>query len=237
MLGKNSQSNHIHFIKVVLVIIFLIIMWKIILTSLNLVAETINNNLQYTIKIRNSIEELDSIVERAEVNIGAFTDTILQTYDTTKLYDVAYNRDYLKKIDILVKAALINSSGISGTWFQLNVDVPFANKFYIWYGLDKGKIVKYTQFNTRTLSPKDDIYYFEAVKNKTTTWSNIYTDKDTKESMMSISQPIIKNGKLIGVIGIDITIEKLQHALRKMQLAFPSSEIFLLDKNKKVIVS
>lgn len=209
-----------------------------VMNSLETVSQTNKNNFTYTVKIRDTIEEIDKIVERAEVNQNVITTVISNSYDISKLHDEKYNLNYVKKIDLLTKSVLMNSPGIDGAWFQGNIDLPFAHKVYSWYEYKNEKIVNLSnQYNSRTLNPEDDPYYFQAVKAKKTIWSDIYTDADTKVVMMTIAQPIYENGVLIGVAGVDISIKNLQQALRKMQSVFDSSEIFLLNQDNNIILS
>ncbi len=47
-----------------------------------------------------------------------------------------------------------------------------------------------------------------------------YTDADTKDAMMTISAPIYKEGIIVGVVGIDISINNLQQVLKKYAINF-----------------
>lgn len=235
--NKNNDVKYIQFAIPILIILLIMAMFEFVIKSVNVVSNTNGENFAYAIKIRDTIEEIDKIVERSEVNILTLTDTISETYDISKLNDFAYNKEYINKIDANVKSALINSPGINGVWFQLNIDIPFSNMIYDWQGFQNGKLVRFTKYDDRRLNPEDDKYYFETVKNKALTWSDVYTDMDNGVKMISICVPIYKYNKLIGVAGIDISIENLQQALKNMQSVFANSEIFLLDSNNRLVIS
>lgn len=212
-----------------------------IVNCVKLVNESNAKNFAYTVKVRDTIEEIDKIVERAQINIETASQIIYQTYDTSKSDNRAYNLTYIKQVDALNKALLINTPGVNGSWYAGNVNLPFWNDIYTWYTLEDGKIINYKALlskrdDIRTLTPEEDPYYFEALKTKKTVWSDIYTDADSKVKMITISQSIVKNGKLIGVVGIDLSISNLQQALKNMQKVVKDSEIFLLDKNYQVIL-
>jgi len=131
-----------------------------------MVSETNKNNFEYTIKVRNTIEEIDKIVERAEVNINVLADTILLSYDISKRNNKLYNMGYINEINVLIKSALMNSPGVDGSWFQINADLPYASRLYSWYEYQDGKIadvkaqLKNKTSDLRELNPKDDPYYF-----------------------------------------------------------------------------
>lgn len=224
-------------------VLLLVELLLFVLNSIQIVSETNKNNFEYTIKIRSTIEEIDKIVERAEVNLNLMTQVIKGNYDISKINDEKTNIEYLKRIDVLVKSVLLNSPGVDAAWYQPNIEYPYANRNYVWYAIKNGKIINLRTMlekedsKLRILTPKTDPYYFEAIKEKKRIWSDIYTDPDTKNSMITISEPVFKNDILIGVTGIDISFKNLQQALKNMQNVFPGSEIFLLDKNKNIIVS
>lgn len=243
MLSKDFKNIKITNIGLLLLIFALFsACFVFIFDSINLVSETNQNNFSYTIKIRDALEEIDKIVERAETNISVLSDTIKIAYDEKRLQDKNYNFIFLDRFNVLTKAALMNSPGVDGVWFQVNNKLPFAPVAYDWHGIKNGKItdikalmMKEKSFS-RELTPETDPYYFETVKNKKLTWSNIYKDSDINMDMVTIAQPVYKNGVLIGVVGIDITIGSLQNTLKNMQYIFPDSELFLLDANKKILL-
>lgn len=239
---KLRQTKYLNYAIPILILLLLVQFLLFVINSVKIVSDTNKNNFVYTIKVRDSIEEIDKIVERAEVNLSLVNDVIALTYNISNQNDVTYNYDYLNKVDSLVKSALINTPGVTGTWFQININMPSAKHLYIWYELKNGKFVKIKQLDSTTseeriLTPEDDSYYFEAVEHKQTTWSDIYTDADTDEKMITISQPVYKNGKLIGVSGVDISLENLMTALTNMQKHFVGAEIFLLDHKGNILLS
>lgn len=227
----------------ILGVLLLVELLLFVLNSIQIVSETNKNNFEYTIRIRSTIEEIDKIVERAEVNLNLMTQVIRGNYDVSKINDEKTNLEYLKRIDVLVKSVLVNSTGVDGAWYQPSIEYPYAIRNYIWYALRNGEIVNLKAIlenenpNIRILTPTTDPYYFEAIKEKKTVWSDVYKDPDTKIQMITISQAVYKHDILIGVAGIDISFKNLQQALKNMQGVFPGSEIFLLDKNKNILIS
>lgn len=212
-----------------------------IVNCVRIVNESNANNFAYTVKVRATTEEIDKIVERAQVNITTAGKIIYETYDVNQFYNKQYNLRYIKQIDALNKALLQNTPGVNGSWYSGNIDLPFWNDIYTWYTIDNGKITNYKAHlnkngDVRKLTPEEDQYYFEAIKHKNTVWSDIYTDADSKVRMITISQAVFKSGKLIGVVGIDISINDMQQALKNMQKVVPDSEIFLLDKDSNILL-
>lgn len=232
--------------NILLLAISLIVISSSLFLIINSIASTssINENVfSYAIKVRNSVEELDRILESAEINTNVLADAISNSYDSSKQLNEAYNMQYIKSIDGLIRAALGNSPGIDGSWFQINSDLPFAIHAYNWYGYRDDQFINLRdQFmsdpsSDRKITPENDPYYFNAVDKKKATWSDIYIDPDTKKSMITISNPIYKNNVLVGVVGIDISTDNLMDALNNMRLLLGDSELYLLNINNKVILT
>lgn len=211
--------------------------------NIDMVSKSNQDIFAYSVKVRNTVESLDKVFERAEVNVNVMADSISNSYNINKQQDKAYNLQYVEGINGLIKSVLSNSPGVDGSWFQLNADLPFSGYAYNWYEFKDNQFVDIKgQFEgtpsiDRKITPEDDPYYFEAVMNQKPCWSDIYTDADTKQSMTTISAPIYKEGVLVGVVGIDISVDNLQQILKDMQSVLGESELYLLDKKGKVILS
>lgn len=238
---KVSLKNIIGIVVVIIPIVgFLFFMFDGVIKS-----HIINKNIfAYSVKVRDSVEEIDKIVERAEVNVNAMADSIASSYDIGKQKDKNYNLAYIKQTDRLVQSILQNSPGIDGSWFQLNSNLPFSSSAYNWYESKDDQLINLrNEFESdpstaeRKITPEDDPYYFGALGNLDATWSDLYTDTDTKNQMITLSQPIYKNGNLVGVVGIDISTHNLSQALQKIQFILSDSEIYLLNNKNKVIVT
>lgn len=203
--------------------------------SFAVVTETNANNLAYAVKTRDSLEDIDKVLEVAESNIDILSQAILISYDTSKISNYEYNANYIKTINPVAKAILLKTPIEDGIWFQLNTGIPFSNKINLWYRYKNGKIID--ERTDRPLNPTDDPYYFAAVKSKKMVWSDVYTDADIKIPMLSTVQPIYKNGVLIGVVGVDTSIKNIKKSLNYIKNQFEGSDVFLIDQKKNVIVS
>lgn len=239
---KIKNINPKYLLNIVLTIIMLVILLFVVISSIGNISNANQDTFSYTIKIRAGVEELDKIFERAELNVNLMTDTISSSYNLRKQQDKAYNLQYVKGIDGLIMSALANSPSASGAWFQLNADLPFAVHAYNWYEFKEDQFINVKdQFEDqsayRKINPEDDPYYFVALDNKKPVWNEIYTDADTKDKMMTISSPVYKMDSLVGVVGIDISVENLQKCLQSIQLSLGNSDLYLLDKKNHLIIS
>lgn len=240
---KIKNTGYSYFSLVILVLVILIWFLLFIFDTVKTVSETNQNVFAYTVKVRDTVENLDKVFERAEVNVNVMSDSISNSYDASKQQNIAYNTSFIKGIDGLVKSVLSNSPNVDGSWFQINADLPFSARAFNWYEFKDNQFVDIKgQFEgtpsiDRKITPEDDPYYFAAIAAQKPTWSDIYTDADTKEAMLTLSSPIYKEGSLVGVVGLDISVDNLQQILKSMQIVLGDSELYLLDTKNNVILS
>lgn len=227
----------------ILTLILLVSLLFTIINSIRMDGKTDQDLFAYTVKVRDAVEEIDKIFERAEVNVNVMVDSISNSYDASKQQDKTYNLHFIENIDGLIKSVLSNSPSVDGSWFQINADLPYAASAFNWYEFSDSQFINIKdQFEdsaaiNRKITPEDDPYYFDAINTQKPVWSAIYTDADTQKKMMTISAPIYKDGSLVGVVGIDISTRNLQQALAYMQSMINNSELYLLDKKNNVILS
>lgn len=235
----NSKTKYA---LITLIVILICVLFVLVINTSRILSASNQNIFGYSVKVKDAIEKIDKIFERSEVNVNVLVDSIFNSYDIRKQQDKTYNLQYVKSIDNLVKSALSNSPGVDGCWFQLNAGLPFAVQAYNWYEFNNNQFVNVkdsfigTPSMYRKITPESDPYYFDAIMNQSPVWSGLYTDADTGEKMLTISAPVYSEGKLVGVVGIDISENALLETLNNMQSVLGNSEIYLQDQNNKVII-
>lgn len=232
-------------INIIISIVFLLVfigLFRFIFKTINIVSDTSRANFEYSIKTREMVNKIDRVFESANLTLNVLAQSIDLSYNVNKLNDAEYNLNYLNYIDYQLKASLINNPSVDGAWFQINTNLPFSFNTYSWYQNKNGKCInvkkKLEAFHPekRYLTSSDDPYYFEAIKHNKIYWSDIYVDPDLKTKMITVDKPIFKNNKLVGVVGIDLSIDKIDSILVEMRGVFKDSDIFLLDKNNNTLI-
>ncbi len=198
----------------------------------------------YSVMVRNTVEEMDKVFERAEVNLNVLSDSIANSYNSSRRHDKTYNMHFVSDLDSFIKSVLMNSPGVDGSWFQLNADLPYSAQAYSWYELrDSQFIDKKAEYDAdfhneeRKITPQDDPYYFEAINSSGALWTEVYADADTKQKMVSVVSPVYKDGVLVGVVGLDVSLAKLEQILGFIRLELPKSEVYLVDNHKCILAS
>lgn len=237
---QNPKNINI-FISIVFILIFFSL-FRFILKTINIVSDTSQTNFSYSIRTREMVEKIDKVFETADLTLNVLAESISLSYDTDKLYDESYNSKFLNKIDAQLKATLLNNPDVDGAWFQVNASLPFSFYTYSWYQNRNGKCINIKKKlessypEKRALTPADDPYYYQALKSNKIYWSDIYVDPDLKTKMITADKPIYKNNKLVGVVGIDLSVDKINSILVAMRSMFKDSDVFLLDQNNNTIL-
>lgn len=88
--------------------------------------------------------------------------------------------------------------------------------------------------NQPILREESTAWYFAPIDAKKPVWSSPYVDKDLKISMITYSRPVYKNGFLLGLVGMDITLSDLNKILENIKI-YKGTQAFLVDNNFKII--
>ncbi|WP_446899144.1 methyl-accepting chemotaxis protein [Clostridium sp. LBM24168] len=79
------------------------------------------------------------------------------------------------------------------------------------------------------------IWYKDALNKKDLTYSEPYVDALTKKMVISISRPLIKNNKIIGVVSSDVKIDTIVNIINKAK-PINNSYAFLLDSQNNFMI-
>lgn len=85
--------------------------------------------------------------------------------------------------------------------------------------------------------PRARPWYKAAVAAAKPTWSEIYTDINTEELMLTPSAPVSdRNGNLFGIVGIDVTLQEISNFLQSLKIG-KSGEIFIIEPSGLLVAS
>lgn len=83
-------------------------------------------------------------------------------------------------------------------------------------------------------NPKERDWYKDAIGKEEIVYSSPYLDANTNKIIISISKSIKNNGKHIGVVGIDISLDKLNEIITKESV--DGSYAYLLDRVGNIVI-
>lgn len=106
---------------------------------------------------------------------------------------------------------------------------------YTYMGTTDGKMIDPAEDVDSDYDPRTRDWYKDAIKKGEMVVSNVYPDIVTKESCITISMPVKnKNGQILGVLGVDLTLNKLGEFAKKHK--FGNTGYFYVVSNGKIIV-
>lgn len=106
---------------------------------------------------------------------------------------------------------------------------------YTYMGTIDGKMIDPAEDVDPNYDPRTRDWYKDAIEKGEMIVSDVYPDIVTKESCITISMPVKdKNGKILGVLGVDLTLNKLGEFTKKHKLG--NTGYFYVVCNGKIIV-
>jgi len=142
--------------------------------------------------------------------------------DTAK--DIVDNFDYEEIIKMNINNNLLNIN-------EMNEDI---SEIYI--GLNDGGFVTGSDWTPPDdYDPRQRSWYKEALSKDKTIISNIYTDRETGEKLVTISSPLYIDKKIAGVIAADVFLNNINGYLDN-ELLSNNSYAYIINESGKILV-
>lgn len=175
-------------------------------------------------------------IEDAVNNLSYF---ITGSFDLKQVKNKNYLIRYNKVLNTVTKEFAQNTEGNISTYFYFDPELT-GNVYGTWV-VDKNQNKKFINYHMGYLSeftPSNTNFswYYEPINAHKAIWSDIYYDPDIKTSMISYVKPLYKDGKLLGVLGMDISMEGLHNTIKKLK-SFNSEELILVNSKNKLLAS
>lgn len=255
MFKKINQKRIELLIYLIAIFILILILFGFtnIYRSNKIIREQANKNLIYRLekikyeaniyfsKAEDAVEDCKKVVEISidRKKLDKIAPSVYK-YDKNK---IPYLQDYM---DSMLSPALLFFASKAES--VMSIYLTFDPKYLkhksvigLWY-MDKdlnNKFVKSDNGLTSTMYPenREDLeWYYQPKKLKASVWSPPYNDDDIKIDMITYSAPVYVDNKFIGVIGIDISMDKIKNFIYKFKL-YKTGKAYIIDKNNKVIYS
>ncbi|MBF0376668.1 MAG: methyl-accepting chemotaxis protein [Desulfamplus sp.] len=139
-------------------------------------------------------------------------------------------------LDNMVKQVLEKNSNFHGIWVMIDPDTLYKElSYYSWYYRDGDTIVADTSFTQDQYSSyMENDYYLLPKNSKKAVLIEPYEDEDLKILMTSACVPVIDNGRCIGVIGIDITLEDINNMVMELH-PFGTGDVSVISNSGKYV--
>ena len=205
--------------------------------SSNALKQEAEDKLRYMSQsIGNSFNTTIKDIEKSAHGIAM---TTLSSLDVQQMkQNPLYLHTYEKNLDAIVKRFAENTDGISDAYVFL--DPAFSGGLhYSWY-MKQGEsstFVKQTGASLSNFNPNNSqmAWYYEAIKKKKGVWSAPYIDSVANTRVISYSEPLYINDKVVGVVGMDVRFEAIEKAIKQVKV-YDTGYAVLLDENYHYLV-
>lgn len=221
-----------------IVLVLLVLLIAFIFKNSTQVLNSIKSNLSYDFDSKLSIQSLNEHLDEIERATHIFTNTALESYSDKYDYNNKMLANYLDSLNVLARQLVLNTKWVQGCWIRIDPKLSnYDYSYFRWAYLDKNKkLVQYPP-DYRVLTEDNDPYYFKALKAGKASWSDVYVDADINVLMKTYSMPLYKNGKLIGVAGMDITLDGINSILSSIHSEYQGSELYIVNSKLELISS
>jgi len=157
-------------------------------------------------------------------------------------YRINYLKNYTELLVPVVKKFIVNTDKAMGCYFNFDPNIVKSNTVYEAWVYDKTETgEKFDIVMTEPISnyypidkPELEWFYKPKMLGKPV-WTDIYSDQTLFVLMISYIKPIYVKDKFIGIVGMDMSIEKLEKMIMDLKV-YDTGYAFLLDKNFNIVV-
>ncbi|MEG4963778.1 PAS domain S-box protein [Microcoleus sp. K4-B3] len=122
---------------------------------------------------------------------------------------------------------------------KLQVQISNQSTGYNFYSYAPSEFGEPTQLLKTTLNydPRVRPWYIAPVRAGKATWSKIYTYFDAPKLAITAAQPVYgEDGKLIGILGADLTLSKISQFLKTLKIG-KSGQTFIVERSGQLVAN
>ncbi|MDD3437138.1 MAG: ATP-binding protein [Candidatus Gastranaerophilales bacterium] len=255
MLGyiKCKRVKLMAYVTIVFILILILFGGVNIYNSYNIINKQARANFIYLVEnIRDDENQYFSSIEAEVLNCKRMIELTIDDIQLNRVAPIAYKYNkyqipYIKNyLNSIIAPMLLYSTkhikDMVGIYFTFNYKlVKHEDLIGIWYTSpdfnDKFRLTDNGSTSDMYREEGNNLqWYFAPKKLKKGIWSEPYIDQDLKYGMITYSAPVYSKKKFIGIIGIDVAMDKTNHFIRNFKL-YQTGRAYLLDKYKRIIFS
>ena len=175
-----------------------------------------------------------------ETAVDSICHSIVGTFDLNRSLEdpESYFDAYLPEIDPVIYSITNSTESSTGGYAYFNVDI-YKDVYDIWYLLDGGSFTHSPGTETMDMFyPENEnmIWYYGSMLSGNPFWTDIYYDAVLGANCVSYTQPLYKDGVLIGMAGMDTSFERRKSITESIKV-FETGYVFIVDKEGNPIVN
>ncbi|URZ17169.1 methyl-accepting chemotaxis protein [Clostridium felsineum] len=193
-----------------------------------------NSKEKMEITCKNEGDEIEEKMSEIEISVNTLASIAKDRLDDVNKFtsDPKYLENYESEIEETAKKFGENTDGAMTFYVRFNPKItpPTSGIFYSKTD-EKGKFTKQIPTDFSKYDPSDTNHvgwYYTAVNRGKPVWMNPYINSNINLYMTSYVVPIFKDGKSIGVVGMDIDFKKIGNIVKETKI-YNDGYSFLLD--------
>ncbi|PJI06788.1 MULTISPECIES: methyl-accepting chemotaxis protein [Clostridium] len=230
-------------------IISLIVMSIAIITVIECLVLFSNSKMMLSTELNNEInmiaenkkEKMNEPIKNIQFSVDELSQNLVQMLDDSDRFtrDKAYQEEYENKIEPIAMQFAKNTFGAMTFYVRFNPEYsPGKSGLFYVDTKNDGNFEKEEPTDFSIYKPTDTEHvgwYYIPVNNKKATWVDEYYNANVKANMISYVVPLYKDGKTIGVVGMDINFDKFKDIVNE-KTGIKDNYAFLLNKDNKFLV-
>ncbi|OFH99475.1 methyl-accepting chemotaxis protein McpB [Clostridium acetireducens DSM 10703] len=193
-----------------------------------------NSKDELKLKSSNTAAELNVTIKEIESSVNALAFSCIEMLDNEDKFfsDEQYLKSYQEKIEPVAKK-IAENTGAMAFYIRFNPEKTPATSG-LFYADEKGagsleKLVPtdFSKYDTEDIEHVG--WYYVPVKAGKAVWLNPYFNANINVNMISYVVPLYKNGKTIGVVGMDVNFERIESYVKNTK-AYETGYGFLVNE-------
>lgn len=185
--------------------------------------------------------QMHATSEKTEGRVISIARLIEQTFDVNKGQDQEYLQAYGKEFKPFIRSIIKEDKSLAFSYmvFDPNVASIGNNTFKMDFSRPEGKVIESTPYDRSMFNPDaaDMGWFYDPIKNDKLGWVDPYLweENGVAQELMTCAMPVKINGKVLGVAGMDTTLDNFSQIFEEIQI-YDSGFVFMINGNHKFIV-
>jgi len=229
---RDSLMTNLMFLEMAAIFIAAFLLGSISFGAISaIIGENVDDGLQkMSVIYRERLVRAYNDVVMATGGIAHLAESEIESYARIR-DDAAYRAHFMSMMERHLPVLAESAAGSIGCYMQLANDLGGEGFLYVRSQSNWGQ--KSMPFQRRTYEPYESRYQHGDEQNMAKL-SEPYINKGSGEYMVSYVVPINKDGKYVGVVGIDLDFGYIIHEIKRMSI-YERGYVRLLDKNGAVL--
>jgi len=233
---KFSNRISFHFNIVFVVVMVLVVGTILMIVNHYLSEEALDKLLYLSQSYANKIDIRFSEVKNTVIHLNS---VIKNNFDMSEFEkrDMEYISEFEESFKDIIKDMTENIKDTRTIYFYFNPDY-FNMHYNVSYAfLDSDEVTRLRILPATSYIPTDPEmqWFYEPMKEKEGVWSLPYYWEMFRTEIVTYSEPVIKNGEIIGVIGLDFDFTDLNSMISELKV-YENGYAYLLNEDFRFIV-